>query len=190
MDKTNNETIYCNACGAQFLRKDKKCPSCGKKNSKQFYRKWWFWVLIVIVIGVNASSNDTNVSDNNSNTTNHVETDTVNEEQETKSQKDTLSIVIEGGCRALTKNFVEGAMGEKYSMLAFSVEEYDLDENENGTIKVLYLPSNAGTEGATKANLTISKNGGTYKIEYAMLAGMYEVDLEGVSKKYTELVTE
>lgn len=90
----------------------------------------------------------------------------------------------------MTENFVEGVVEEDYSMLAFNVEEFELDENENGTIKVLYLPSNAGEEGATKVNLTISKNGGTYKIEYAMLSGLYEVDLEGVSKEYTELITE
>lgn len=72
-------------------------------------------------------------------------------------------------------------------MLAFNVESFDLDENQNGTINILYLPSNAG-DGATKVNLTIVKNGDTYKIEYAMLLGLYEVDLSSVSTEYTEFV--
>ena len=56
-----------------------------------------------------------------------------------------LPTAIDGSCRAM-KKFVEKVVEEDYSMLAYSVEEFDLDENENGTIKILYLPSNAGTE--------------------------------------------
>lgn len=82
---------------------------------------------------------------------------------------------------------IRHSLTEDYSMLAFNVESFDLDENRNGTINILYLPSNAG-DGATKVNLTIVKNGDTYKIEYAMLSGLYEVDLSSVSTEYTEFV--
>lgn len=84
---------------------------------------------------------------------------------------------VEAVCRAMTKNFVEDLLEEDYSMLAFNVSNFDLDENQNGTIDILYLPSNAGDEGATKIDLTIAKSGSMYTVEYALLAGMYEVDL-------------
>lgn len=72
-------------------------------------------------------------------------------------------------------------------MTAYSVEEFELDKDENGTIKILYLPSNAG-DGATKVNLTITKNDSVHKIEYALLSGIDEVELDKLSKEYTELI--
>lgn len=158
------------------------------KAKKPIFKKWWFWVIIIVILAAIFGNTDDTTEPANTNPP--TTESTQSSEQETESQSKALSILIEGGCRALTENFVEGVVEEDYSMLAFNVEEFELDENENGTIKVLYLPSNVGEEGATKVNLTISKNGGTYKIEYAMLSGLYEVDLEGVSKEYTELITE
>lgn len=163
-----------------------------KKNKvkKPIYKKWWFWVIIVVILSAifGTSGAKDGIEDGAKDAINSAEQQT-EEKQETETKSDTLPTLIDGGCRALTENFVEGAVGEEYSMFAYNVEEFELDENENGTIKILYLPSNAGEEGATKVNLTISLKDGAYKIEYAMLSGLYEVDLTQVSKEYTELIT-
>lgn len=42
--------INCKTCGTQMASNVKKCPSCGTKNKKPVYKKWWVYVLIVIVI--------------------------------------------------------------------------------------------------------------------------------------------
>ena len=97
-----------------------------------------------------------------------------------------LSKKSEVVCRALTNLFVENVVGEKWHMLAFNVKSYELDENENGTIEILYMPSDAGN-GETKVNLTIEKNDDTYTITYALLAGLYEVDLSAVQNRYKTL---
>ncbi len=111
-------------------------------------------------------------------------------EKQTESRKeDTLPVMIDGGCRALTKRFVKGAMGEDYSALAYNVTSFAIDEEENGTIQVRYLPSNAGEEGATKVDLTIRLHNDVYTIEYALLAGLYEVDLTQVPLEYIQLNT-
>ena len=34
----------------------KACPSCGAKNKKPIYRRWWFWVLVVLVIAAVGSA--------------------------------------------------------------------------------------------------------------------------------------
>ena len=159
-------------------RKDKNAVK------KPFYKKWWFWVIIVIVlIGIFGSSGNKQEPDKTPETT--EQTDTVTNTKETETTEPSMQ--TEAVCRALTEIFVENVVGEKYSMLAFNVEDFELDENEDGTIKILYMPSNAG-DGATKVNLTISKNGNAYKIEYALLAGIDEVDLSTVSSQYTEIV--
>lgn len=70
-------------------------------------------------------------------------------------------------------------------MWDFNVQSFHLDKKGKGTIKILYMPSNAG-KGATKVNLTIKTNGNVYKITYALLAGINEVDLSTVPRQYTE----
>lgn len=97
-----------------------------------------------------------------------------------------LSMQSQTVCRALTNLFVKNVVGEEWHMLAFSVESYELDENENGTIEVLYMPPNAGN-GETKVNLTIEKKDDSYAITYSLLAGVYEVDLSTVSNNYKTL---
>lgn len=157
---------------------------------KPIFKKWWFWVIIVVLSAIFGNMGNNEDEKANSDTTVSQETsESIESETEVESDSDTLPVEIDGGCRALTKKFIEGAVGKDYSAFAYSVEEFELDENENGTIKILYLPSNAGEDGATKVNLTISLKDGAYKIEYAMLSGLYEVDLTQVSKEYTELIT-
>lgn len=46
----NRNMMYCRSCGAQIAKKAKICPHCGAKNSKPFYKKWWFWLLITLVL--------------------------------------------------------------------------------------------------------------------------------------------
>lgn len=40
----------CKACGAEIASGVKTCPHCGAKNKKPFYKKIWFWALIIIVL--------------------------------------------------------------------------------------------------------------------------------------------
>lgn len=42
--------INCKSCGNEIASNAKTCPKCGAKNSKPFYKKIWFWVLVVIII--------------------------------------------------------------------------------------------------------------------------------------------
>ena len=151
---------------------------------KPFYKKWWFWVIIIIrladIIGING-----NLYEDTDGATLPTEPTGADDTMETKVDK--LPVEAEVASRALTEMFVENVVDEDYSMLAFNVEDYELDENENGTIKILYMPSNAGN-GATKVNLTIVKSDSTYQIEYALLAGINEVDMSTVSNQYKVLV--
>lgn len=151
---------------------------------KPFYKKWWFWVIIIILLAA-IIGNSGNQNEDGDRSVLPTEQTGADDTMETKVDK--LPVEAEVVCRALTEMFMENVVGEDYSMLAFNIEDYELDENENGTIKILYMPTNAGT-GATKVNLTIAKENNTYQIEYALLAGVYEVDMSTISNKYKVLV--
>lgn len=49
----------CKTCGTDIAANAKVCPSCGAKNKKPIYKKWWFWAIIaVILIAALASGGD------------------------------------------------------------------------------------------------------------------------------------
>lgn len=45
-----NQMINCPTCGQPMAANAKACPSCGAKNKQPFYKKWWFWVIVVVLI--------------------------------------------------------------------------------------------------------------------------------------------
>ena len=51
--------INCKVCSAEMAKSAKRCPKCGAKNKKPFYKKWWLWLIVIfIVIGAAGSSSD------------------------------------------------------------------------------------------------------------------------------------
>ena len=45
-----NKMINCKICGAEIASSAKVCPSCGAKNKKPIYKKWWFYALVVVIL--------------------------------------------------------------------------------------------------------------------------------------------
>lgn len=46
----NNKMTTCRYCGAEIAKSAKTCPHCGGKNKKPFYKKWWFWLLALLIL--------------------------------------------------------------------------------------------------------------------------------------------
>ena len=86
---------------------------------KPIFKKWWFWVIIVVLSAIFGNMGNNEDEQANSDTTVSQETsESIESETEVESDSDTLPVEIDGGCRALTKNFIEGAVGEDYSAFA------------------------------------------------------------------------
>ena len=41
----------CKACGKEIAKSAKFCPSCGAKNKKPLFKRWWFWVIVLLLVG-------------------------------------------------------------------------------------------------------------------------------------------
>lgn len=85
-DLSNNVTndknmIYCMSCGFRYSKKVKKCPQCGKKHSQPFYHKWWFWIIILIMVCNIFSSLSGNVDNAVSDRDNNDEQVAISEEE-------------------------------------------------------------------------------------------------------------
>lgn len=50
--QTSKNMTTCQACGKEIAKSAKTCPSCGAKQKSPIYKKWWFWVIIVIFIAI------------------------------------------------------------------------------------------------------------------------------------------
>lgn len=42
--------VLCRNCNTPIAKNAKICPSCGAKNKKPFFRRWWFFLFIMILI--------------------------------------------------------------------------------------------------------------------------------------------
>ena len=40
----------CKNCNNPLPEKATVCPSCGAKNKKPIYKKWWFWLIIALIV--------------------------------------------------------------------------------------------------------------------------------------------
>jgi hypothetical protein len=49
-----NRTSECKGCGKAYDASESKCPNCGMKAKKPFYKSWVFWLIvgIVVIVGV------------------------------------------------------------------------------------------------------------------------------------------
>lgn len=82
--KMGGNIMKCKKCGQEVDKKAVVCTGCGCKIKKPIYKKWWFWVLVAIVLAIvgnsGSDSETTSVKDVGSETNNVENTQTYIEE--------------------------------------------------------------------------------------------------------------
>lgn len=153
----------------------------GKVNKPIRSRRWVYITAAVILVRLLGSA-----IGNGTETASIVKTEETTEEVETSTLHEAVNeSKVRSICRALTSIFVKNVVKEEFKWFSAEEYEYELDENGDGIINVLYMP-----HGLTKVNLTITKNGNVYTIKYALLSGLYEVDMDAVPNMYKVIVQE
>ncbi len=158
----NKNLINCKTCGGEIAKNAKSCPSCGAKNKKPFYKKWWVWVIIILIgigsigPGVETTSDYESTGDN----TGQIETSAPpssetqeNEAQTTETQETQVSDVPTEYKSALKKaeiydetmhmskaglyDQLVSEYGEKFSKEAaqYAIDNIDADWNYNALKK-------------------------------------------------------
>lgn len=46
----SKKLIKYKACGEETAKSAKSCPKSGAKNKKPIFKKWWFWLIVVVFI--------------------------------------------------------------------------------------------------------------------------------------------
>ncbi|MDR0838438.1 MAG: hypothetical protein LBN99_02205, partial [Oscillospiraceae bacterium] len=47
-----NAMVQCAVCGQEIAKSAAACPHCGAKNKKPIFKKWWFWAVIIVIVGI------------------------------------------------------------------------------------------------------------------------------------------
>ena len=131
----------CKACGQEIAKSAKACPHCGAKNKKPIFKKWWFWaIIVVLIISIGTSGNDTDSGsavNNNTNPNQNISSNDTNSTSDNKSKEpakteyyvgDTIEdgntkiVFISSGEYAEENEFMQPAEGKKYIFLQFAFE--------------------------------------------------------------------
>ena len=185
-----NKMIKCKTCGADIASDAKTCPSCGSKNNKSFYKKWWFWHIIIILCIIalaNSGSEDKTATEpvaTNTEQTNETTLPTPITDQEQAKESsipaeyksalnkaqiysDTMYMSKNGIYEQLTSEY-----GEKFSAEAaqYAIDNLDADWNENALKKAeMYQSDMSMSPEAIRDQLT-SEYGEKFTAEEAAYA--------------------
>ena len=69
----------CKSCGAEIAVSAKSCPKCGAKNKKPIWKRWWVWILAVIILFAAIGSIGGNSNTNNSSSSADIDNTAVQE---------------------------------------------------------------------------------------------------------------
>ena len=131
----------CKACGQEIAKSAKTCPHCGAKNKKPIFKKWWFWaIIVVLIIAIGTSGNDTDSGNTSNNTTNPNQNISSNDTNSTTDNKpkepakteynvgDTIEdgntkiVLMSSGDYVEENEFMQPEEGKKYIFLQFAFE--------------------------------------------------------------------
>lgn len=112
--RRQNEPTRCKFCGTELKETDKFCTNCGKKRNvkskKPLFRKWWFWIVGLVVIGVITIGGMDAVSEFATKTPSAIDTPMVDKVDETVGLK-------------LLQSIVESTIGDYYDYYEVYVNE-------------------------------------------------------------------
>ena len=74
-----SKMINCKSCGAEIASSAKSCPKCGAKNKKPIWKRWWVWILAVIILFAAIGSVGGNSNTNNSSSSADIDDPAVQE---------------------------------------------------------------------------------------------------------------
>ena len=131
----------CKACGQEIAKSAETCPHCGAKNKKPIFKKWWFWaIIVVLIIAIGTSGNDTDSGNTSNNTTNPNQNISSNDTNSTTDNKpkepakteyyvgDTIEdgntkiVFMSSGDYVEENEFMQPEEGKKYIFLQFAFE--------------------------------------------------------------------
>lgn len=156
----------------------------GGKKRKSIFKRWWFWVLVAVIIAAGSSGSKKDAEEVAS-----VQEDDVLPMTVEISESQMLNNMVESASEWLASALVRECIDESKGAnpLAKSIESMELDENDNGTIKVHFYADGEGWVSPTleescakvELDLEITKTGNVCELTKAYIDGQ-EVNINQI----------
>lgn len=125
-----SKMIKCKTCGVNIAKSAKSCPSCGAKNKKPFYMRWWFVLIAVfVIIGAVSSGGSNETAVVNDTATKSSESSKEENTPKNYSIGDTIQLkdykVTVNGIRTVTQDnsgFIKAEEGKEFFLVDCTVE--------------------------------------------------------------------
>lgn len=124
--------IQCKSCSKEIASNAKSCPGCGAKNKKPIYKRPWFIVVALLVIGgaIGGLGGGDSTTDSGSNVSGQVETSATKKEKfeligEVEQETDQFATYLKG--------VIKNNSGKDCTYVQVTFNLYDADGNQIGT---------------------------------------------------------
>ena len=91
----SKKMVQCKYCQHEIAANAKTCPNCGAKNKKPIFKRWWFWLVIIVAIAAIAGNSKKGSKDTSpdlaSQTSNSSSADKITEDKDGTSSELTTS---------------------------------------------------------------------------------------------------
>lgn len=179
----------CKVCEKEIAKSAKRCPHCGAKVKKPFYKKVWFWIIVVIIIGAAGSGGESKVETDIPATT-QVQNIEVNVEEAIEVLEEVAAELDVKEDDSVSKEFKSALKKAKtYSDMMFMSKEaiYDQLTSEYGE----KFPEDAAQYAIDNLDVDYKynalKKAETYsKTMYMSKEGIYDQLVSSYGEKFTE----
>ena len=86
---SKKKLINCKSCNHEIAKSAKVCPNCGAKNKKPFFKRVWFWILVIFVLAGLAGGSDDETKENDKKSEIKIE------DSSSVIEKETAEVVLE-----------------------------------------------------------------------------------------------
>lgn len=191
--KKNKRLTTCKACKKEIAKSAKVCPYCGAKNKKPIYKKWWFWLIIICLIGgIGSGGSDENKNDDTNRTMIEQPSESTQPTENTQPTESTQPTDSTQSAESTQpaetkKNSYESVLAEYTAKLQAAtpglIEEYKTEAANNtaGLEGLAEIANNKVSELAEIANDGVSEMA---KLMYTVGSGKYEEYEKWATKLY------
>lgn len=126
-----SKLIQCKSCSKEIASSAKNCPSCGAKNKKPIYKRFWFiaLVLIIVIAAISGNSGSSKGAQSASSDNGQTQVSESKEKFELVGEVETETDSFTTYLRGIIKN--NSGKDCTYVQVIFNL--YDADGNQIGT---------------------------------------------------------
>lgn len=136
----------CKSCGAEIAKSAKVCPNCGAKNKKPIFKRWWVWLIVVVLIfAAIGSCEDSGTTNEKGQSSSQVEQDQQKEEVQENKEPELTEDEYKAACVAVPyENLARDPDSYRLEKVQFYGQIVQVIDGNDGSVELRVNTSNDG----------------------------------------------